>query len=146
MQAKAGHKEKRLGWGARLEAAAQAGAGVEVSPKSLLSFTGRSSPQHSCREHIQTKHIQTMDLTAAAFAHVADLSAPLDGSMADIHSVCACCIYLWNNSWSPQQLQSRSCLMRRNLSTRRSTKATRRKGITLLQTLRKALRMSRDAG
>jgi len=42
-----------------------------------------------------------MDLIAAAFAHVAAFPAPLDGSMADIHSVCACCIYLWNGSWSP---------------------------------------------
>ncbi len=96
LQAKAGHKEKRLGWGARLEAAAQAGAGIEVNPMSLLCLTGRSSPQHGCKERTDT-----MDLTAAAFAHVVDLSAPLDGSMADIHSVCACCIYLWNNSWSP---------------------------------------------
>ncbi len=47
LQAKAGHKEKRLGWGARLEAAAQAGAGIEVNIMSLLCFTGRSSPQHS---------------------------------------------------------------------------------------------------
>jgi len=46
LQAKAGHKEKRLGWGARLEAAAQAGAGIEVHPLSLPSFTGRFSPQH----------------------------------------------------------------------------------------------------
>ncbi len=63
LQAKAGHKEKRLGWGARLEAAAQAGASIEVNPKSLLSITGRPSPQHNCREHTQS-----LDLTGAAFA------------------------------------------------------------------------------
>lgn len=46
LQSKAESKAKRLGWGARLEAAAQAGAGVQVRATIVRKGHYASGPRH----------------------------------------------------------------------------------------------------
>ncbi|DBA96679.1 hypothetical protein WJX77_007405 [Trebouxia sp. C0004] len=65
LQAKAGHKEKRLGWGARLEAAAQAGAGIELeslaATEQKLPKEKKSKHRKKHKSHKKKKHHSSSD-------------------------------------------------------------------------------------